>query len=86
MISVTPQKITLELDDIANYISYILSFLLSNSDIENNKGGFLSNNDLSFPTYQYKRKKVIQLCELVTNNIVEILEISSIPPIKKKIK
>lgn len=86
MIFVTPQKITLELDNIANYISYILSLLLSKNDIENNKGGFLSDDDLSSSTYQNKRKKLIQLCELVANNIVEILEISSISPIKKKIK
>ena len=49
-ISIIILKMTLELDNIANFIPYFPTFSTSKSDIENNKGINLSNNNLPFPT------------------------------------
>lgn len=56
---ITPQKITLKLNNIANFILYILLFLFFKNNIENNKVVFLYNNDPLYPINQDKRKKPI---------------------------
>ena len=82
----TPQRMTPELDDMANFIPYAPPLPISKSDIENNEGVFLSNDDPPSPTSQDKGKKPIRPWELVADDIVETLEILSVSPIKKGIK
>ena len=82
----TPQRITPELNDIANFIPYTPPFPSSKNDIENNEGVFLSDDDPPSPTSQNKGKKPIRPWELVADGIVETLEIPSVSPIKKDIK
>ena len=77
---------TLELDNMANFIPYAPPLPNFKSDIENNKGVFLSNDDPSSPTSQDKGKKPIRPGELIADDIVETLEISSIFLVKKGIK
>ena len=82
----TPQRITPELNDIANFIPYAPLFPSSKHDIENNEGVFLSDDDPPSPASQDKGKKPIRPWELVAGDIVETLEILSVSPIKKGIK
>lgn len=53
----TPQRMTPELDDMANFIPYAPPLPTSKSDIENNEGVFLSDDDPPSPTSQDKGKK-----------------------------
>ena len=85
-VPITPQRITPELNDIANFIPYAPPFLSSKNDIENNEGVFLSDDDPPSPTSQDKGKKPIRPWELVADDIVETHEIPSVSPIKKGIK
>ena len=82
----TPQRMTPELENMADSIPYAPSLPPPECGIENNEGMFLSNNDRPSPAGQDKGKEPIRTWELVVDDIVEVLEIPSASPIKKSIK
>lgn len=67
-------------------ILYTPLLQLSECSIENNEGIFWSNNDRPSLVGQDKENKLIRILELVADDIVKVLEISSTSLIKKSIK
>ena len=81
----TPQRMTPELDNMADSIPYAPPLPPSECGIENNEGIF-SFDDLPSPAGQDKGKEQIRPWELIADDIVEALEIPLTSPIKKSIK
>lgn len=81
----TPQRMTPELENMADPIPYAPPLPPSECGILNNESIFAFDN-LPSPASQAKRKEPIRPWELVADDIVKALEIPSISPIKKSIK
>lgn len=84
-VSTISQKIIPKLENMVDLIAYTLLFLFSKSGTKNNEDIFLFDN-LLFPLDQNKKKKPIQLWELIVDNIIKVLKILLVSLIKKSIK
>lgn len=71
----TPQRMTPEMENIADLIPYTPPLPSSKCGIEDNNNLSFSNNNQPLPADQDKRKEPIRPWELVANDIVEALEI-----------